>query len=129
MNGINNLHFYNTALKLRELQLSLTAPNIANQDTPNYKAIGLNFKDQLDSKLSGGAQGMERSNKRHFQGINDFGGVTVKYINSGVTKADGNSVNSHLEATNMVEERNMYNAALNLSKSNSDLILSAMKFQ
>lgn len=129
MNGINNLQFYNTALKLRELQLSLTASNIANQDTPNFKARGIDFKDQLDAKLSGQTQGLERTNVRHFKGMNDFGGVAVKYVDGGVTKADGNSVNPHLEATKIVEERNLYNAALNFSKSSADSILNAMKFQ
>lgn len=129
MNGINNLQFYNTALKLRELQLSLTASNIANQDTPNFKARGIDFKSQLDAKLGGQSKSLERTSNRHFKGLNDFGGVEVKFTDSGNTKADGNSVNPHLEATKIVEERNLYNATLSLSRSNSESILSAMKFQ
>ncbi|MGR5365742.1 flagellar basal body rod protein FlgB [Photobacterium damselae] len=129
MNEINNLQFYNTALKLRELQLSLTASNIANQDTPNYKALGINFKEQLAAKLSGKAQGLERTSDRHFAGVNDFGGVSVQYVEGGQIKADGNSVNPHLEATKIAQERNMYNAALNFSKNSAETILNAMKFQ
>ena len=129
MNGISNLHFYDTALKLRELQLSLTASNIANQDTPNYKALGLDFKNQLDARLNGKNQGLEKTNPRHMNGINRFGGVAVKYVDSGAIKADGNTVNSHLETTNAAQQRNLYNATLNLSKNDVDSIMSAMKLQ
>ena len=127
MNRISNLHFYNEALKLRETQLSLRA--IANQDTPNYKAIGVDFKAQLDSMLSGNTQGLEKSDPRHMNGVKSFGGVDVQYINGGETKADGNSVNVPLETTSAAKERNLYNATLNLSKNNADSIMSAMKLQ
>ena len=51
MNQVSNLEFYNHALAIREMQLELSASNLANQSTPNYKAKGVDFKEAFKHVL------------------------------------------------------------------------------
>ena len=48
MNGLDSLfNFHQTALRLREQRQELLASNIANSDTPNYKAQDFDFASTL----------------------------------------------------------------------------------
>jgi flagellar basal-body rod protein FlgB len=49
------LGIHGTALALREQRLQLLAANIANADTPNYKAQDLDFNAALGAALQPGA--------------------------------------------------------------------------
>ena len=44
--------FHQTALNIRQQRQEVLASNIANADTPGYKARDINFRDALDSALS-----------------------------------------------------------------------------
>ncbi|PSV01123.1 flagellar basal body rod protein FlgB [Photobacterium kishitanii] len=129
MNKLDNLSYYNQALRIRELQLSLSASNIANQDTPNYKAKGVDFKTQMDNLAGGQSVALLKKSPRHFSGMGDYGGINIKYVNGGLVKADGNTVNEHFEKAQLINEKAMYEATLNLSKRSADSILNSMKFQ
>lgn len=50
------LGIHGTALALREQRLQLLAGNIANADTPNYKAQDLDFNSALRAALQPGAE-------------------------------------------------------------------------
>ena len=43
----STIRFLETSMDLLSLRQSLVASNIANVDTPNYKAVDLNFKREL----------------------------------------------------------------------------------
>lgn len=44
--------FHQTALNIRQQRQEVLASNIANADTPGYKARDINFRDALDTALS-----------------------------------------------------------------------------
>jgi flagellar basal-body rod protein FlgB len=46
------LDFYNSVLGLRSDRADLIANNIANADTPNYKAVDVPFADALSAQLA-----------------------------------------------------------------------------
>ncbi len=54
LNRLDDMLSFNTqALRVREQRQQVLASNIANADTPNYKARDLDFKTALQSALQG----------------------------------------------------------------------------
>ena len=53
----NYLRFNETALSLRSQRQELLASNIANADTPNYKARDIDFASALQNAMAGGKSG------------------------------------------------------------------------
>ena len=47
------LNFHTQALRVRDQRQQVLASNIANADTPNYKARDINFAQALQSALAG----------------------------------------------------------------------------
>ena len=82
----NPLGIHGTALKLREQRIAVLASNIANVDTPNYKARDLDFRSVMAATQS---KGMSTSHARHI-GVTNYqaleGEGMVKYR----TTAHGN---------------------------------------
>ncbi|MFA7269817.1 MAG: flagellar basal body rod protein FlgB [Sterolibacterium sp.] len=95
------LSFSQTALNLRAYRQELLASNIANADTPNYKARDIDFKAALDGalgKTQGGALALTQSAERHLQatGSNRFG-AAVQFRSEQQSSVDGNTVNMDVE--------------------------------
>jgi flagellar basal-body rod protein FlgB len=129
MNQVSNLEFYNHALAIREMQLELSASNLANQSTPNYKAKGVDFKEAFKQAVSSEGIGLAKDNARHLDGIGNSRGIEVGYINTGMMRPDGNNVNEHLEKANFAQNQALYEAALNFNKSSKDSVIKALKYQ
>ncbi|MCY9860968.1 flagellar basal body rod protein FlgB [Vibrio coralliirubri] len=129
MNQVSNLDFYNHALAIREMQLQLTASNIANQDTPDYKAKGVDFKQAFKQAIDAQNIGLAKDNTRHFDGVGNSRGIQVGYIDTGMIRPDGNNVNEHLEKANFAEQQAFYEAALMFANSSKDSIKNALKYQ
>lgn len=129
MNQVSNLEFYNHALAIREMQLELSASNLANQSTPNYKAKGVDFKEAFKQAVSSEGIGLAKDNVRHLDGIGNSRGIEVGYINTGMMRPDGNNVNEHLEKANFAQNQALYEAALNFNKSSKDSVIKALKYQ
>ncbi|KDM90853.1 flagellar basal body rod protein FlgB [Photobacterium galatheae] len=128
MDQVSNLDFYHHALAIREMQLQLTASNIANQDTPNYKAKGVAFKEAFKQAIDSQSIHLLKENPRHLDGIGNQRGIQVSYIQTGMIRPDGNNVNEHLEKANFAEQQAMYEAALMFSNASKDSIKSALKY-
>ncbi len=103
--------FNTQALKLRSYRQQLLASNIANADTPNYKAVDIDFAREL-KRVSGKAPGdvrMATTNQRHLQATsgNPYN-ATIMYRNSVQPNIDGNTVNMDEERANFAENALRY---------------------
>jgi flagellar basal-body rod protein FlgB len=106
------LHTSQTALNLRAYRQELLASNIANADTPNYKARDIDFKAALGNALgnngtagvSGGQLAPTRTSPRHLQadGVNAYA-AAVLYRTEQQSAVDGNTVNMDVERSNFAE--------------------------
>jgi flagellar basal-body rod protein FlgB len=101
-----------TALKLRANRAELLASNIANADTPNFKARDIDFKRAL--KLAANNSGeMVTTNARH---INSAGksknGAEIMYRIPSQPSLDGNTVDLQTERSAFLENSIMYQASL-----------------
>jgi len=98
MNWIDNaLGIHAKALSFRSQRSAVLASNIANSDTPGYKAQDYDFKTALQSVSEGGRLQMKTTHASHAVNANNdsFGDLLYRVP----TKAmhNGNSVESEVE--------------------------------
>jgi len=101
-----------TALKLRANRAELLAANIANADTPNYKARDIDFKHAL--KLAANNSGdMVTTNARHISSAGTSKmGAEIMYRIPTQPSLDGNTVDLQTERSAFLENAMMYQASL-----------------
>jgi len=95
---------------LRAYRQELLASNIANADTPNYKARDFDFQAALENAKAGRAGfAIARTSPRHLGTATPDGvgkapaGVDVLYRNEYQANADGNTVNMDVERSAFAE--------------------------
>ena len=111
----NALSFQHQALSLLANRLQVLAANIANSDTPNYKARDIDFAAALKNAVAGRGNGgleMARSSGRHLAGSSDVGPGTLMYRKETQASADGNTVNMDVERSQFSENAIQYEAGL-----------------
>lgn len=105
-----HFNFHSTALGLRTRRQELLASNIANADTPHFKARDIDFKSALANALGGtGAAGvapvsLARTHAGHQggEGVSPYG-AAVKYRTEYQGAVDGNTVNMDVERAAFAE--------------------------
>lgn len=95
----NALGVHESALELRTQRAEVLAGNLANVDTPNYKARDIDFRDALKAQTASGAR-MQATNSKHF-GMGQSGTVSAEllYRNPLQPSLDGNTVDEQSEMT------------------------------
>jgi flagellar basal-body rod protein FlgB len=99
------------AANLRGYRQELLASNIANADTPNYKARDVDFKAALAGAISGRASGalaMSRTAEKHLGGEGGAVpaapyGAQMLYRTEFQAAVDGNTVNMDVERSAFAE--------------------------
>ncbi len=104
------------ALQLRGERVSVLAANLANADTPNYKARDLDFAAVLAGEQTAGTQGsvaLVKTSSRHLDMSSGTGaGGDVKYRIPFQPSLDGNTVEVPLEQAAFAENAVRYQASL-----------------
>ncbi|MGK0290711.1 MAG: flagellar basal-body rod protein FlgB [bacterium] len=105
----------NKGLDFRSKRNSLISSNIANRETPGYRAKDIVFEKALNKALHSDRPGpLKTTNARHFDGIERHPLHSVKgtQINSANPdpKMDGNTVNLDKEMAKLAENQIMYSA-------------------
>ena len=97
-------------LDLRQAQHSLTAANLANADTPGYKAKLIPFDKVLEAAVDGGDDlQLRRTDDRHLAGIGcDPDQAQIEELEAPAWSADGNSVVAEREAARLAENALLY---------------------
>ncbi len=97
-------------LSVRSQRFELIAANLANADTPGYKAVDIDFGDAL-AKAQGGTLGLQGGNERHIQ----IGGgrPDINYRSSSQQSLDGNTVETDREHAEFMDNAIRYQASLN----------------
>jgi len=99
-------------MMLRAQRAEVIASNIANADTPGYKARGMNFQEALASAAKNQQMGMSRTNEKHFDvrmELNDGEGYRVP---DQPDTGDGNTVNVQVERNLYLENSLQYQASV-----------------
>lgn len=100
------------ALKFRALRNQVLASNIANADTPNYKARDVDFGAALKSAQSG-QLALQKTSELHLSsGSNNSTGTDIKYRVPTQPALDGNTVQTDIEQAAFSENAVQYRASL-----------------
>ena len=98
------------SLQIRSKNAEVIASNIANADTPGYKAKGMDFKTALAQAASKQQSGMSRTHEKHFDVRTEMNnGVEFRTPNQPDT-GDGNTVDAQMERNLYLENSMHYQA-------------------
>ena len=128
------LRFHANALNVRAQRQQLLASNIANADTPGYKARDIDFRQALQEVLGGRVAGapLARTAAAHLvpaQGASTPGAGPgpVKYRTAVQPSLDGNTVDMDVERAQFAENAIHYEANLMILNSQLKALLSAIQ--
>ncbi len=123
------------ALVLRSKRSEILASNLANADTPGYKAKDFDFKAAMAdatgnrSEFSKTRLKMVTTNNKHLQmGQNGFS-PDIQYRNPYQPSLDGNTVDSGLEKTEFSKNSIYYSASLRFMTGKFQSLTRAIKGQ
>lgn len=105
-------HLYERALDVRSGIHETIASNMANEETPGYKARQLPFRETFSAMLQGKGQlGPTITHHRHLGGISDENNIFHQTIKQDAGAGiDENTVNLEQEMTLMAENTLLYMA-------------------
>jgi flagellar basal-body rod protein FlgB len=110
------LQFNQTALNLRSARQELIASNIANVDTPNYKAKDIDFAKALQGAMSGNTAKLPMTGtaSHHLSGGTggNVMGAPVMFRNVVQPSADGNTVDMDVERAQFADNALRYEASV-----------------
>jgi flagellar basal-body rod protein FlgB len=131
----NVFGIHEQALKLRAQRTELLASNLANADTPGYKAKDIDFESALRSAMNSSnteATAMRTTDAGHMQDLsmNQMGGGLdgwIKYRTPNQPALDGNTVETHIEQAAFARNAVEYQATLQFLSSKSRSLMQAIR--
>jgi flagellar basal-body rod protein FlgB len=101
-----------TALDLRVTRQQLIATNIANADTPHYKARDIDFKAAFTEALAGRGVTLARTAPGHLPGGQPAPAAQIRYRPEIQSAVDGNTVDMDIERAAFADNAVRYEAGI-----------------
>jgi flagellar basal-body rod protein FlgB len=121
------LGIHDEALMLRSRRAELLASNIANADTPGYKARDIDFTAALADAQSRQAQSLTTTHANHIPLNSSVDSMQALYRVPNQSALDGNTVDSAIEKSAFAENALHYQASLAFLDSKFKGIIAALK--
>lgn len=125
------LRFQQAALNLRAARQELLASNVANADTPNYKARDVDFASALRNAMGGTSEELPvvQTSPAHMAGAagESIMGAPVMYRRPLQPSADGNTVDMDVERAQFADNALRYEASVMFVSAKLKGILSAIQ--
>lgn len=115
------------ALEVRARRMQVLAANIANADTPGYKAKDIDFAAAM-RQVAGVAHGLARTHRNHLQDLSE-GEDELLYREPAQPSLDGNTVETHREHAALMDNAIRYQASLSLLDSRLRSLRTAIRGQ
>ena len=122
------LGVHEEALVIRAKRAEVLANNLANADTPNFKARDVDFKKALQQAVSSQNSDLKRTHRLHLDSQlgSDIPGLSYR-IPMQPDTGDGNSVDAQVEQTKFAENAMQYQASLRFLDSKFKGLIRAIK--
>ncbi|MGD8592491.1 MAG: flagellar basal body rod protein FlgB [Gammaproteobacteria bacterium] len=117
-------------VRIRERRAELLASNLANADTPNFKARDIDFKQVLQQAEAGtNIAPMKSTHAKHMHADGFAGGMNAEllYRNPLQPSVDGNTVDSQQEKAQFIQNAVQYQASLSFLSGKIKSLMSAIK--
>lgn len=125
------LQFNRTVLNLRSARQELIASNIANVDTPNYKAKDIDFAKALQGAMSGNTVKLQMAGTapHHLSSgtSENVMGAPVMFRNVVQPSADGNTVDMDVERAQFADNALRYEASVKFVDNQIKNVLTALQ--
>ncbi|WP_394807611.1 flagellar basal body rod protein FlgB [Nitrosomonas sp.] len=126
------LNFHHQALSLRAARQELLSGNVANADTPNFKAKDIDFASVLHEKLSLTTNlskvGLNTTSTMHINPTaTGVFGDNILYRVPFQPSADGNTVDMDMERTRFADNAIKYDASITFLNNEFRNLTSAMQ--
>jgi len=110
------LGFHEQSLRLRSQRASVLANNLANADTPGFKAKDIDFKNVLMNSFSQGQSGnqLQSTNNRHFGGLQGGGQYDTLFRTPQQPSIDGNTVEEQIENAEYMKNNLAFQASFTM---------------
>ncbi|SON49343.1 flagellar basal body rod protein FlgB [Vibrio tapetis] len=112
---------------LRERNAEVISTNIAQSNTPGFKAKGMDFDKSLQAAKSGASFGLNRTDGRHIGATTNFTGDTLYRIPTQPDTGDGNTVDVDLERNLFMQNQIRHQASLDFLGSKFKNLTKALK--
>src|SRR3990167_5197228 len=127
----SSLRFHQEALNLRARRQEVLSANIANADTPNFKARDIDFSSSLTQAVERGRQSqsmaMANTSSRHLTGQAHAAGGELMYRTPSQSSIDGNTVEMDVERVNFADNALRYEVNLTVLGSKIKSLPSAVQ--
>jgi flagellar basal-body rod protein FlgB len=124
----NAFGIHENAMHLQGRRAQLLSQNLANSDTPNYKAKDIDFKAALKSVANGKMQApLKATQSNHIQPKGFFMGVESMYRQPTQPSLDGNTVEPHVEMAEFTENSMRYLMTLRIMTGRINSMMSAIR--
>ncbi|MCA1773796.1 MAG: flagellar basal body rod protein FlgB [Halomonas sp.] len=136
----SSLNYHQQALGLRHARHEVLAGNIANADTPNYKARDIDFASELKKAVEGGQRAqasdgaglaLSRTSSNHLAGEGPAraagNNADLLYRTPNQPSLDGNTVDMDRERSQFADNAVRYQAGLTIMNSRIQGLKTAMQ--
>jgi flagellar basal-body rod protein FlgB len=117
----------NKAMDLAWRKNKALAANVANAETPKYKAVDLQFGQELEQAFSRGEkQQLTKTDPKHLE-VSPAAKANYVLDTSGVMKSDGNNVDIDQQMVSLAQNSSDYANAAQLIRRQIGLVRSAIR--
>ncbi|ACR14282.1 flagellar basal body rod protein FlgB [Teredinibacter turnerae] len=124
------LGIHESAMRLRGERAGMLASNLANTDTPGYKARDFNFQEALDRQMTGrnGDFSLQTTQHAHIRGgVKGLGSVDALYRVPNQPSIDGNTVEEQVEHAEFMKNNLEFQASFTFLNSKFKGLSKAIK--
>lgn len=114
------------ALVARDQRASLLANNLANVNTPNFKAKDVNFNELLAASMAGDSQQLQMTMPNHINANPELS-ANLKFRNASHVSLDGNTVDKDVETAEFARNSLNYQASLNFLDNKIKSMMTALR--
>lgn len=114
------------ALQIQRRRMELLAGNIANADTPGFKARDLDFNAALNQAMAGSNAAMATPNAAHLQSTSAAADPALMYRVPMQPSVDGNTVDVQTEQAAFMDSAMHYQASLSFLDGRLKSLLTAI---
>ena len=114
------------AMDLHYRRNEAIASNIANAETPQYRAVDLNFAGELDRAFQKNTGDLMRTNAKHLD-VTSNSGAHLESDLSGATKGDGNNVDIDIQMGRLAFTSARYGGAARMLRKKLGLLKLAIR--
>ncbi|BCL68842.1 flagellar basal body rod protein FlgB [Vibrio nigripulchritudo] len=112
---------------LRERNAEVISTNIAQANTPGFKAKGMDFDKALKAAKSGASFGLSRTDDRHINATTNIARDTLYRLPTQPDTGDGNTVDVDLERNLFMQNQIRHQASLDFLGSKFKNLTKALK--